>query len=95
MGVPVVTLRGRTALGRGGASILSNVGLNELIAEDARQYVEVAKSLADDIERLVKMRAGLRERIQGSVLMDGKRFARNMEDAMRRMWREYCTGADD
>ena len=33
MGVPVVTLAGRTAVSRAGVSILSNVGLPELIAE--------------------------------------------------------------
>ena len=32
MGVPVVSLAGQTAVGRGGVSILSNVGLPELVA---------------------------------------------------------------
>ncbi len=39
MGVPVVSLAGQTAVGRGGLSILSNVGLPELVAHDAEQYV--------------------------------------------------------
>ena len=36
MGVPVVSLAGQTAVGRGGLSILSNVGLPELVAHDCR-----------------------------------------------------------
>ena len=42
MGVPVVSLAGQTAVGRGGLSILSNVGLPELVAHDAEQYVRIA-----------------------------------------------------
>ena len=45
MGVPTVTLQGRTAVGRG-RSILSNVGLQELVAADPRQYVRIAVELA-------------------------------------------------
>ena len=37
MGVPVVSLAGRTAVGRGGLSILSNLGLTELVAHDDQQ----------------------------------------------------------
>ncbi len=40
MGVPVVTLRGQTAISRGGASILTNIGISELIAESPEQYVQ-------------------------------------------------------
>ena len=42
MGVPVVSLAGQTAVGRGGVSILSNVGLPELVAQDSEQYVRIA-----------------------------------------------------
>ena len=51
MGVPVITLTGRTAVGRAGASILSNLGLPELIAETPEQYVAIAVELAADRER--------------------------------------------
>ncbi len=37
MGVPVITLAGPTAVGRGGVSILSNLGLTELIARTPEQ----------------------------------------------------------
>src|SRR5207302_7361461 len=39
MGVPVITLAGDTATGRGGVSILNNVGLPEFIARDPEQYL--------------------------------------------------------
>ena len=39
MGVPLVSLAGGTAVGRSGLSILSNLGLRELVANDSEQYV--------------------------------------------------------
>jgi predicted O-linked N-acetylglucosamine transferase (SPINDLY family) len=39
MGVPVVTLAGRTAVGRGDVSPLSNIGLPELIARTPEEFV--------------------------------------------------------
>ena len=56
MGVPVVTLAGRTAVGRGGASILSNLGLPGLIARTPQEYVAIAVDWAGDRARLSELR---------------------------------------
>jgi len=53
MGVPVVSLAGETAVSRGGLSILSNVGLPELVARTPEEYVGIASVLAGDLERLI------------------------------------------
>jgi len=90
MGVPVVTLAGRTAVGRGGVSILSNVGLRELIAPDEAAYIRIAAELAGDLRRLTEVRSTLRGRMRRSPLMDGAAFARDMEAAFRMMWRKWC-----
>jgi predicted O-linked N-acetylglucosamine transferase (SPINDLY family) len=89
MGVPVVSLVGRTAVGRGGASILSNVGLPELLARSPEEYVRIAADLTRDAVRLNELRLGLRERMRRSPLMDEPRFARNIESAYRAMWRTW------
>jgi protein O-GlcNAc transferase len=90
MGVPVVSLAGRTAVGRGGLSILSNLGLNDLVARDSGEYVQKALDLASDAQRLIELRRTLRQRMQNSPLMDAPRFARNVEAAYRAMWRRWC-----
>ncbi|MGD1277004.1 MAG: hypothetical protein ABR964_07265, partial [Tepidisphaeraceae bacterium] len=90
MGVPVVTLAGRTGVGRGGVSILSNVGVPELIANSVEQYVEIARSLAGDLPRLAQLRATLRGRMRQSALMDAAGFARDVEAAYRQMWQNWC-----
>jgi len=91
MGVPVVNLVGQTAVGRGGLSILSNVGLQDLAARDVDQYLSIAMRLARDLPRLRQLRATLRQRMQASPLMDAPRFARNMEAVYRDLWRRWCT----
>lgn len=90
MGVPVVTLAGRTAVGRGGASILSNVGLTDLIAATPQQYSQIAIALASDLPRLNQLRQALRQRMQASPLMDAPRFARNVEAVYRQLWHDWC-----
>lgn len=90
MGVPMVTLAGRTAVGRAGVSLLTNVGLPELIARSESEYIRLAADLAGDLPRLAAIRAGLREKMTGSSVMDGPSFARNMEEAYRKMWRRWC-----
>jgi predicted O-linked N-acetylglucosamine transferase (SPINDLY family) len=82
MGVPVVTLAGRTAVGRGGVSILSNIGLPELVARNDAEYVRIATELAGDVSRLETLRASMRERLRASALMDAPGFARDVEAAL-------------
>lgn len=90
MGVPVVSLAGATAVSRGGLSILSNVGLPELVARSPEQYMQIAMNLATDFARLEHLRTSLRLMMRDSPLMDAPQFAREVEDAYRQMWRAWC-----
>lgn len=90
MGVPFITLLGNTFAARVGASILENIGLPEFIAESTNAYIEIAKRNAADVNKLRVLRSQLRERMQGSPLVDASRFTRNLENAYRHMWTEYC-----
>ena len=90
MGVPVVTLAGATHAARMGASLLGAAGLPELVATDAAGYLRIAASLAADLPRLATMRAGLRERLQSSRLMDKAGFARDFDHALAAAF-EACT----
>jgi len=92
MGVPLVTLCGSSALGRGGVSILSNTGLPQLIGQNVDQYVAIAAALAADLPRLAELRRTLRQRMAQSPLMDQPAFARDIEAAYRQMWRTWCGG---
>jgi predicted O-linked N-acetylglucosamine transferase (SPINDLY family) len=92
MGVPVVTLSGDRHAGRVGASILRRLNLDELVARDAKEYVQIAVNLADQRDRLADLRRSLRPRMAASPLCDPPAFARYIEAAYRRMWEIWCAG---
>ncbi|MGA3068407.1 MAG: hypothetical protein ABSF29_16320, partial [Tepidisphaeraceae bacterium] len=95
MGVPVVTLSGETAVGRGGRSILSNLGLPELIASTPADYVKIATELAGNFHQLGELRRTMRGRMRDSPLMDAPGVARDIESAYRRIWRIWCKTAPE
>jgi predicted O-linked N-acetylglucosamine transferase (SPINDLY family) len=87
MGVPVVTLAGRTHLARVGVSVLRRIKMDELIAATPDEYVRKAVALAGDPVRLRQWRAGLRRAMSASPLLDAAGFARALEAAYLEMWR--------
>ena len=93
MGVPVVTLRGDRHAGRVGASLLSQVGLTDWIADSTDDYLEIAAKLAGSPSQLTELRHSLRPRVGGSPLCDGPAFARKIEAAYRTMWLRWCEKA--
>jgi protein O-GlcNAc transferase len=94
MGVPVVSLRGDRFVGRVGESILSTIGLAELVAGNADEYVATAAALAADRPRLSALRAELRPRLLASPLCQPDRFTRALETAYRGMWRHWCCSTE-
>ncbi len=89
MGVPVITRIGTTASGRVGWSVLNNLQLTELAANDDDEFVRIAVQLANNRPRLAELHATLRQRLTHSPIMDGPAFARDVEAAYRRMWHQW------
>jgi len=73
-----------------GVSLLSNLGLQNLIASSSDQYIHIAVDLANDPNRLDQLRASLRQRMLASPLMDAPAFARDVESAFRQIWAFWC-----
>jgi protein O-GlcNAc transferase len=94
MGVPVIVMRGDRHASRVGASLLNQVGLEELIGEDVNEYIEKAVSLAKDRPRLKKLRQGMRTRMEQSPLCDGKGFAGQIATAFDQMWQTWLDSPD-
>lgn len=92
MGVPVITLAGYGGFSGSGNSLLSNLGLREMIARTPEEYVAIGVALAQDLDRLRELRAGMRERIGKSPLTDAVGVTRHLEAAYRKMWAKYAGG---
>ena len=84
MGVPVLALAGRDMISRQSASMLHAAGFGELVADGEDALVKLASRLASDRPGLATLRAGLRERLAASPLMDGPRFAAAFGAALRK-----------
>lgn len=93
MGVPVIVLAGSQHAGRVGVSLLGATELTELIADTLDGYRQLAITLANDVDRLAEMRQHLRTKLSASPLCDGPQFARDVEQAYRDMWRQWCRNA--
>ena len=91
MGLPVIVLEGTTHASRADVSMLSNVGLPQLIAKTGDEYVEIAARLAQDLPNLAELRANLRGMMMRSPNADGRACARNLESAFREMWVTWCS----
>jgi len=87
MGVPVISLIGKTWPGRQGASLLSAAGFPEWAVPTPDAYVALAQRLTADRPRLAALRQDLRATISASPLCRADGFARNLDAAFRHMWR--------
>ena len=90
MGVPVVSIRGRTHGSRFGASILTNAGVRELVVENDINYVRRAVQLGNSPELVGAYHSGLRVNLMKSPLMDADNYMKELECAYRWTWQNFC-----
>jgi len=91
-GCPVLTWLGETFAGRVAASLLTAVGLPELIAADVAHYTERAIQLARDPEALKRYRRHLSGSGQRSELFDTAATTRALEAAYLGIAAQYARG---
>ncbi len=85
MGVPMVTLRGRTMPSRIAASLMEQYALGDWIADDLQGYAARALGLASDPALRQSIRAHLAAARRGAGAPDGLQFTREFEDALTYM----------
>lgn len=67
MGLPLVTLETATYMGRQGPSYLDKLGLTDLVATNTADYVNIARTLAKDKDRLGTLRKTLRPKVESAI----------------------------
>lgn len=93
-GLPVLTVRGNSFASRVASSLLENVGLPELIAEDLRSYERLAVELGRDKTTVEYLRRKLKENLTAYPLYDTRTFTRNIEHAYMKMVDRHRNGLD-
>jgi protein O-GlcNAc transferase len=91
-GVPVVTCLGASFAGRIAASVVTSVGLRELVTHSLEEYETLALRLAHDPAYLASMKAKLARNRLTFPLFDAKRSTRQMEAAYTTVWQRYQRG---
>ncbi|MEE2699669.1 MAG: tetratricopeptide repeat protein [Pseudomonadota bacterium] len=89
MGVPVISLVGKTFISRAAGSILSNIGQNNLAVNTPDDYIKVALKLAGNLPRLVSLRKNLRNNILASPICNAVDYTMSIEKAYQMMWQKY------
>lgn len=84
-GVPVITRSGKSFASRVAASLLTSIGLADLVFETVTDYESTAIDLALDQARLNEIKNRLARNRSTAPLFDAKRFARNLENAFLQM----------
>lgn len=92
MGVPLLTQVGEAFPARVAASLLTSLGLDELIAHSPEQYEELAVALAADPGRLGTVRRKLNDSVATSPLFDPAEITRHIERLYQRMCERHWTG---
>jgi len=84
-GLPVLTAMGETFSGRVAASLLTAVGLSELVTKNLEDYAEMALVLARNRGMLTDLREKLARQRERAPLFDSIRYTRHLERAFSTM----------
>jgi protein O-GlcNAc transferase len=88
-GVPLITQAGTTFPGRVAASLLTAIGLPELVTQNAPDFEALAIKLARDLEALAAIKAKLARNKTSTALFNTDRFRRHIEAAYEQMWQRF------
>jgi len=91
-GVPVLTRYGDSLISRQSFGMLMMTGLDEWVAADWAQYIDLAVRWATDLPKLSYLRAELRMRVLQSPLFDADGMAADLADAFEAMWAHWQQG---
>lgn len=93
MGVPLLTLPGKSFASRVGASLLTALDLPELIAADADAYVVTAVRLARSRSEIGALKRRLALAVETSAVFDPARFVTGLETAFQTLSDRHRAGA--
>jgi predicted O-linked N-acetylglucosamine transferase (SPINDLY family) len=94
MGLPIVTMLGKSFNSREAASILTSINLPELITNSLEEYEALAIELATNREKMQAIKDKLASNLTTAPLYDTPLFTRNLESAFTEMYERYHKGLE-
>lgn len=91
MGVPTITLKGKTMAARQGIEIMRAYGMEEFLVDDEEAYYRAALQWSRQTARLSEIRLSMRQRFIGRAKGNGEGSG-GFVTALRTVWENYCNG---
>lgn len=92
MGVPILTLPGRTFASRVCGSLLQAAGIGEFICATPEEYVARAIAFGRDRATLAPLKKKLADNRDSCLLFDTPTLIKNLEGLYRQMWQDFEAG---
>ena len=91
MGVPLYVLNGNNFYSRTGISINKNLGMEDWIANNEKDYYIKILKLTSDFNQLSRTRECLINKVDSSTLFDSSLFADNFNKILWKIWEKFTT----
>ena len=91
MGVPLYVLNGNNFYSRIGVSINKNLGMDDWIANNEKDYSTKILKLTSDFNQLSQTRKSLINKVDSSTLFDSSFFADNFNKILWKIWEKFTT----
>ena len=88
-GLPILTCIGKNFQGRVAASLLSSVGLSNLITKSLDEYERLAIQFAIKEKNIIDIKNKLYNNLKSSSLFNTEIFTYNMEKAYKEIYERY------
>jgi protein O-GlcNAc transferase len=92
IGLPVLTIAGEAPPSRNGATVLTAMGMPDLVTGSIDEYQRLAFKLATQPDALAEVRARLAANRDTAPLFDATRLTRQLEDGYQLMWQNHVAG---
>ncbi|PJC30137.1 hypothetical protein CO051_07285 [Candidatus Roizmanbacteria bacterium CG_4_9_14_0_2_um_filter_39_13] len=92
VGVPVITLPGKTYISRMSSSLVTHAGHPELVVNSKKEYINLATELANNPKKILLIRESLLRSRNTSLLFNTAKFVKDLEKAYFLIWEKYKKG---
>ena len=89
MGVPVLTIKGSRFVSHTSESINNNSGMSDWVAKNSDDYLLKAIKFTSDLKKLSNIRENLRDKVLNSPSFNSLLFAKQLNEALWKMWNNY------
>jgi len=92
MGVPLLTLRGKSFASRVASSLLTTINLQELITDNLEDYEEMAIKISNDSKLLTQLKNKIFENKKNCNLFKSQIYIENIEKSYKKVYQNYIEG---